>query len=170
MDCLARCYEKYGVILLNLIYKYVKCHHDSEEILQGVFEKLCNKKVLIDPDVSSARLYLMKTAKHLALDHLRKHAWENRNMIHTNIDIMSDERYELTSLEDAVLEGEVLSTMHDALNSLPENEKRILINNIALGKSLKSIAAEQGLSTYKTAKALRNALCALKTTLRDYSD
>jgi RNA polymerase sigma-70 factor (ECF subfamily) len=167
---LALCYEKYGVVLFNLIFKYVKCRDDSEEILQEVFEKLCSKKVAVDPEVSSARLFLMKTAKNLALDHIRKYKWESKNIINANIDIISDNRYELKSLEDAVLEGEVLSTMHDVLNSLPEKEKQILIDKITRGRSLKSIAAERGISLYKTTRALQNALGTLNKALRDFSD
>lgn len=64
------CFEKYNKIVIRRAYLIVKNQEEAEDICQEVFCRLEEKR----PEIAwiNPKAWLLQSAKHLALDHLRK--------------------------------------------------------------------------------------------------
>ena len=167
-DSLAECYRMYRNTLLSVIGNYVANRHHAEEILQDLFLKLHEHGTHLDPSHETTRGYLVVAARHLAYDHLKSRRWESRNVVHMNMDIVELDTQTLCDLEEAVVEGEILSTLHDILETLPVDEKKIFIRKNVLGHTLLDISKDMGITLFKAKRALDRALHSLRAGLKDY--
>ncbi len=167
-DSLAECYRMYRNTLLSVIGNYVANRHHAEEILQDLFLKLHEHGTHLDPSHETTRGYLVVAARHLAYDHLKSRRWESRNVVHMNMDIVELDARTLHSLEDAVVDGEILSTLSEILETLPDDEKKIFIRKNVLGHTLREISKDMGITLFKVRRALDRALHRLRDGLKDY--
>ena len=168
---IAECYRRHGKALTRVIGYHVDNPHLAEELLHDLFLKLFEKGVDLDPDLSTTRNYLLVIARNHAYDFLKKQRWESKNVVHMNMDTLELEASTLQDLEEAVVSGEIISTLHDTLGALPDDEREIYIRKTFRGHTVLTISRETGLSVFKVNMALRRATRALRSKLRDfYSD
>ena len=85
-----------------------------------------------------------------------------------NMDIVELDARTLHSLEDAVVDGEILSTLSEILETLPDDEKKIFIRKNVLGHTLREISKDMGITLFKVRRALDRALHRLRDGLKDY--
>ena len=168
-DGIAECYRRHGKALLRVIGCHVDNPHLAEELLQDLLLKLYEKNVNLDPDLPTTRNYLMIIARNHSYDFLKKYRWESKHVVNMNIDTLEIEASTLQDLEEAVVRGEIISTLHDTLDALSGEDREIYIRKTFRGRTTLEIARETGLSVFKVNTALRRATLALRAKLRDFN-
>lgn len=167
-DGISECYRRHGKALLRAIGRHVDNPHLAEELLHDLLLKLFEKNIDLDPEQPTTRNYLMVSARNHAFDYLKKQRWESNNVVNMNMDTLEIKDTTFQDLEEAVVRGEIISTLHDTLAALPDEEREIFIRKSFQGHTALSISRETGLSVFKVNMALRRATRALRDELRDF--
>lgn len=125
-------------------------HHDAEDLVSQVFEKVYGKIQTFDESKASLSTWIYTITRNTVTDYYR-----NRR-IHTSY----DEVYELPAPEK---DRDMLDTLADALMILKERERDLILLHYYKGLTLKEVADKMGMS-YINAKVIhKKALCGLKT-------
>jgi len=160
-DRVAECYSRYGDTLLRVIGGLVENRHQAEEILQDLFLKLYERRFNLDPLASTTRSYLITAARNQVFDHLRKNRHEIRNVTNADMDALEIEDFG-AGLEESYIEGEVISTLREVLDLLPELERTVFIRRKLMEHTVPAIAADTGLSIYRVNGVVRRVEHVLK--------
>ena len=123
-------YEKNfrGVILL--ILKYVNDYHIAEDLAQECFLRVFERFHNSDLCLESAKNYLYKSAKHAAIDYKRKSARDAVRDQKAFVDLKELHHDFYEKVENYVIEGEVVSTVHDVLSEFPDRARQIIIDRV----------------------------------------
>ena len=125
-------------------------HHDAEDLVSQVFEKVYGKIHTFDESKASLSTWIYTITRNTVTDYYR-----NRR-IHTSY----DEVYELPAPEK---DRDMLDTLADALMILKERERDLIMLHYYMGLTLKEVADKMGMS-YINAKVIhKKALSGLKT-------
>ena len=125
-------------------------HHDAEDLVSQVFEKVYGKIHTFDESKASLSTWIYTITRNTVTDYYR-----NRR-IHTSY----DEVYELPAPEK---DRDMLDTLADALMILKERERDLILLHYYKGLTLKEVADKMGMS-YINAKVIhKKALSGLKT-------
>ena len=128
----------------------VENHYDAEDLVSQVFEKVYGKLHTFDESKASLSTWIYTITRNTVTDYYRIH----RN--HASY----DEAYELPVPEQ---DRDVLDTLADALMTLKERERDLILLHYYKGLTLKEVADKMGMS-YINAKVIhKKALSGLKT-------
>ena len=140
--------KRYGSQLFGFIKSKVGLVEDAEDILQDVWYQYSN---LANPEeILSVSGWLYRVAKNRIIDRSRK----QKNLLLDDL-VYEGEEGEL-SLKDVLLSNdtddveifmfqeEFWNTLQIALEELPENQRRVFIQNELEDKTLREIAEEEG--------------------------
>lgn len=149
-------YERYWKKLYNEAYKRINDSSDSEEIVQDVFVDLWNKRG--SRHIENLRGYLLGAVRYqvFAIYHKRK----NLPAFEEPLDYMA------LSSDDAdsnFLRDELLSSIHDWLETQPEKRREIFRLRFLEGLSTLEIAEQLGISR----KTVQNQLNTSQQSLRE---
>ena len=126
-------------------------HHDAEEVTSAVFLKVVQKADSYDPQKASLSTWVYTITRNTVTDHFRT----RRDMVGFE-DYMADETYASAMTDDA------LESLADALLTLKEKERDLLVLHYYTGHTLKTVAEMMGMS-YINAKVIhKKALAALR--------
>ena len=124
--------------------------HDVEDLVSAVFMKIVQKLDSYDPAKASVSTWVYTIARNTVTDYYRT------RRIHTSY----DEVYELPAPEK---DRDVLDTLADALMTLKERERDLILLHYYKGLTLKEVADKMGMS-YINAKVIhKKAISGLKT-------
>jgi len=124
-------------------------HHDAEDLVSQVFEKVYGKIHTFDESKASLSTWIYTITRNTVTDYYRT------RRIHTSY----DEVYELPAPEK---DRDMLDTLADALMILKERERDLILLHYYKGLTLKEVADKMGMS-YINAKVIhKKALSALK--------
>ena len=125
-------------------------HHDAEDLVSQVFEKVYGKIHTFDESKASLSTWIYTITRNTVTDYYRT------RRIHTSY----DEVYELPAPEK---DRDVLDALADALMILKERERDLIMLHYYKGLTLKEVADKMGMS-YMNAKVIhKKALSGLKT-------
>lgn len=125
-------------------------HHDAEDLVSQVFEKVYSKIHTFDETKASLSTWIYTITRNTVTDHYRT------RHIHASY----DEAYELPAPET---DRDVLDTLADALLTLKERERDLILLHYYKGLTLKEVAEQMGMS-YINAKVIhKKALSGLRT-------
>lgn len=125
-------------------------HHDAEDLVSQVFEKVYGKIHTFDESKASLSTWIYTITRNTVTDYYRT------RRIHTSY----DEVYELPAPEK---DRDMLDTLADALMILKERERDLILLHYYKGLTLKEVADKMGMS-YINAKVIhKKALSGLKT-------
>ncbi len=167
-DCVAECYSRYGRTLLKIIDSKIQNLQIAEDILHDLFLKLYRNEIEIDPTGDRTKGYLITAAINHVKDYFRYIDKENAHVMNADFETLDPDLYPAPSLEDLYIEGEVISTLCEAIESLSDEERIIYLRYHILNHQIKDITADLGISEYKMRKALRRVFLLLKDRLREY--
>lgn len=141
-------YDKYHQYLYVLAERYLKNSEIAEEIVQQVFVKLWETTENINIRIN-LKNYLYTMTKNLILNTFR----DNKEIIslsyeRAQIDLKDENADFLKMLEDSQL----ISMLHEGINSLPPRKREICLKKISENKSNQQIAKEMHISV-NTVKA-----------------
>lgn len=164
----AECYSRYGSTLLKIIDSKIQNPHIAEDILHDLFLKIHRNELEIDPLSERTRGYLITAAKNSVRDYFRRTDFENANVLNVDFETLDPDLYPTPSLEELYIEGEVISTLCDTIESLNADERAIFLRYHLLKHQIKDITADFGISEYRMRKMLRRISSLLKDRLREY--
>jgi len=158
--------ENYSYLLKYLLLLV----HDfdiAEDLTHDIFVKIFKSRNAL---ISGRHLrnYLKKSAKNMAIDHLRKQAREeakNKKII-TELKDYNEAFY--LSLENSAIEGEVMSTVQDILESFNERSRKIFISRIINNKTRKEVSEEENTSSYNIKRIENEILYKLREKLKQF--
>ena len=119
---------RYADDVLNYVRRFVKDHHEAEDITQTVFAKVMKAIGRYEPREVPFQAWILRVARNAALDHLR-----SRRAIPCEEVRATDESHENTGTER-------LRSLRDALDRLPDQQREVLILRHIAGLSPGEIA------------------------------
>ncbi|HNR88952.1 MAG TPA: sigma-70 family RNA polymerase sigma factor [Spirochaetota bacterium] len=163
---IAACYARHSNAVLDFLSRFLRDRHAAEDLTQETFIRLLNRKEALDPDHPTALSYLLTIARHIACDHLRHQGVERRYQTMLQMEeVTLNERF-FNDVADAHLEGEVISTMHDAIDSMPPRARSLILGKFYQRKKNNRLMRELGISNFILQRTLREAMTALRELLR----
>ncbi len=150
-------YQRYSVRILQKLIKLVKEEEVAKELLQDIFLKIWEKRKFLDPEKCFAA-YLFRITENLVADFFRRVAYERKLMTH--LISVSSELYNHT--EEVMNYKEVKEILHQALEALPPQRKKIYTLCKIEGKSYEEAGALLGISSGTVNDHMVKATRALK--------
>lgn len=153
-------YEHFGARLYGYIFSLVRSPLDSEEILNGLFMKIAQKRENIKKAVNM-RVYLFTMARNMAYEMFRKRRSQK--------DLLSEYTVYLTC-EDNVhkWEDQELAAVRKAVDELSEEQREVVILKIFEGMTFDEIAQLMRISQNTAASRYRYALEKLRGQLKGF--
>jgi len=144
-------YLAYHAKVFAYIREKVKNHHDAEDLVSLVFEKVYGKLHTFDENKASLSTWIYTIARNTVVDYYRTHRLHMGYDDAIGIDSVASHN-----------SGDILEELADALTALKERERDLIILHYYSGYTLKEVAQRMGMS-YINAKVIhKKALSALK--------
>ena len=149
-------YRDYHERVCGYIRSRINDMQDAEDIASSVFVKVFEKLDSFDESRASLSTWIYTIARNTLTDYYRT----KKQFVE-----LTEAQESGFSVEDEICNEEMLERLADALESLPERERNIVILRYYSGRTLKEIAGRLGIS-YSHVKTLQNkALAKLKILL-----
>ncbi len=150
-------YNVYREKVERYIRSHVRNEHDRADIVQQVFLNAISALKDYDPEKASISTWLYAITRNAVIDYYR-------SLEKTPLSA-DDNELQLLSQEEKPLSEETLEALADALEQLPERERKIIVLRFYGGYSAKETAEKLGLSyanvrflQYNAIKKLRKLL------------
>lgn len=141
-----------------LVRRRVGCRATAADLVQDLFLRFWKRPQAPVEELGS---YLLRSARNLAIDHLRGEDSRGRTLSA----LLPDEDDAQPSPEQAVEAGAELDLIEDALRQLPERTRQIFLLSRVHGRTYGEIATAMGLSQSAVEKHMMRALDACKASL-----
>jgi len=134
----------------------------SRELAHDVFTKIYERRYKLNPDCMKTRNYIYKAARHKAYDYIKKEIIEEEKLKQIYFeDVVFDKNF-YEDIEDTYIEGEVISTLNDAINSFPDKKKDVFIEKIFHNKRDNEISRNTNVTVYFVKKIQKEISLELK--------
>jgi len=165
--------EKYKQPVINLIYRTLPDAAEAEDLAQNVFLQAYKAA---DRYRVSAKFstWLFTIARNLCLNEIRRrsrHPADSLDVTHPDDDDQPLRQYEdtrLTAPPDALLQGELVEKVEQALAALPENQRTAILLCREEELSYEEIAEVLGCSLSATKSLIHRGRETLKQKLKPY--
>ena len=125
--------------------------HDVEDLVSAVFMKIVQKLDSYDPEKASVSTWVYTITRNTVTDFFRT----RRDMVGFE-DYMADETYSSAMTDDT------LELLADALLTLKEKERDLIVLHYYMGHTLKTVAEMMGMSYINAKVVHKKALAALR--------
>ncbi|HOP63891.1 MAG TPA: sigma-70 family RNA polymerase sigma factor [Spirochaetota bacterium] len=160
-------YEEYFSYLVKYLLTIVHDFSSAEDIAHDVFLRIYKNRKIPPSDLARCKSYMIKSAKNMAIDYLRKQKRDERKM--RRVIPEWDEKTDLSdNIENIVIEGCIISTVNEVLSDFPERNRKIFIEGVIENRCLNNLSAKGGLSRYKVRRIQTEIVYRLKEKLKDY--
>ena len=160
-------YDKNYMYLVKYLFLLVNDFSIAEDLAHDIFLRVYRSKN-IDINGLKFRNYIKKAARNIVIDHLKRSARneaKNRKMIPVLKEL--DEAIYF-SLEDCIIEGDVISTVQDVLDEFSEKNRKIFVSRILEQKSLKKVSEEEKISSHVVKRVENEILYTLRKKLKHF--
>ena len=160
-------YDKNYRFLLKYLFFLVNDICIAEDLVHDIFVRLYSSKNdnIANPKIKN---YIKKAARNIVIDHLKRLSRDEakrRRMIPV-LEELSETIY--ASLEDSVIDGYVISTVHDILEEFSDKNKKIFISRMLEQKTRKQVSEEEDVSRYAVKRIEDEILKILRKKLKQY--
>lgn len=139
--------------------RWVACRATAADLLQELFIRLWRRK---DVQVEDLRQYMMRSARNLAIDHLRS----QRSRLRSESALLPEQMVGAPStVEDGHQADHDLHQVDAALRTLPERTRHVFLLNRIHGQSYNDIADALRISASAVEKHMMRALQACKDSI-----
>ena len=160
-------YNNNYTYLVKYLFLLVHDFNVAEDLAHDIFFRIYKSRTM-DMTAGKIRNYLRVSAKNIAIDHLRKISREEAKNKKIIPEIKKLDEILYLNLENSIIEGEVLTTVHDVLEHYPEKNRKIFISRIFEYKSRKQVSEEEEISSHNVMKIVNEILHQLRQKLKDY--
>ncbi|WP_165668908.1 RNA polymerase sigma factor [Metapseudomonas otitidis] len=144
-----------------LVNRRVRCRATAADLVQELFLRFWRRA---DAQVEDLATYLLRSARNMAIDHLRSEGSRSR----TEAGLLAEQHLpEPAAPEAALAAGHDLRHVQAALRALPERTRHIFLLNRIHGRTYGEIAQAMGLSQSAVEKHMMRALEACKASLTE---
>jgi RNA polymerase sigma-70 factor (family 1) len=120
-EALEALYDRYEKILFSFIMRFTNDAGLTEEIIQDLFIKLWSQKAKYDSAKGKFSSWLLTLARNASIDNLRKKKKE--------VELMEQDQHQqedLHNTERSIIQKEENDTLHQAVQSLPKDQQKIV--------------------------------------------
>lgn len=128
-------YNEYHVALYRRLLKLVQLEVIAEELLQDLFIRIWQKRILIDPE-QSFKAYLYRIAEHIVADHYRKLARQVKLERDTDVQLMDLKE----ANEETFFSIHAEKIINEAIEQLPAQQQKIFRWCKIEGKSYEEVS------------------------------
>ncbi len=162
------CYTRHYYRIVKYLLGYIRSWETAEDIVQEMFVRLYEKKRRLDPESPTIKNYLFSIARNAVLDHMKHEsmAAEKYSEVHFEEVSINDQFY--SDVENFVIDGEVVSTLHDTMNSFPSAEQKILMERLYDNRRRSRVCADNKISYYRVRMIEENFIDELRQKLQPY--
>lgn len=157
VDAFRTIYNLYCSDLLKFAFHFLKNKEEAEEVVQDIFLKIWDKKVLID-EKHSFNGFVFIIAKRVILNKIRA------KVKIRNVEIVSEHNTTKQNAQDLLVYKELQMLSDRAISTLPEKRRQIFIMSRKQGLSNKEIATHLGISD----KTVENQIGLALKSIREY--
>ena len=160
-------YSENYLFLVKYLYKLVHDLNLAEDFSHDIFLRIYkSRKTVITGE--NLRNYLKKSARNISIDHFRKTARDEEKTKRIIPELKEFDETFYLSVENFVIEGEVLSTVNDVLDKFPERKREIFKARILEQKTRRQVSEEEKISSYNIKKIENAILFKLREKLKQY--
>ncbi len=161
-------YNKYNAKIAHYIYRYFSKNDFSDDVAQDLFLKMLEKQFSLYLDSEETLPYLKTMAKNIAYDYIRRKRAEEIKLKELQIEEMNCDRHFYKQLDELYIEGEVISTVHDTINSFPEEEQTVIEERLFKDSKPGMVKEKTNISRHKIHKIENELKHELEKKLKQY--
>lgn len=150
IDALSDIYDSIGKQIYFIAYSVLKNHHDAEDVLQEVLCEIVKCAHTYKP-MSNARAWILSIARNQALKYRRD------KKTHLSFDDLENDiqlSYDISFISNL--------TLFDALRSLSDDEKQVVMLHVESGLKFREISDLMGITSEAAQKRYQRAIKKLK--------
>jgi RNA polymerase sigma factor (sigma-70 family) len=169
MNSLELLINRYRKQVYTYIFILVKNQHLAEDIFQDTFIKVIKS---LDggkyQDNGKFLAWVLRIAHNLVIDHYRKERQLNTSSREDfGLDILNSRKYAVKPAEDSMIDRQIRKDIRGLIDSLPEEQKEVLILRQYCELSFKEIADHTNVSINTALGRMRYALINLRRMVKD---
>jgi len=153
-------YQDYHEKVLHMIYSKVCDRTLAEDLTEDVFVKVYSKLDSFDDTKASVSTWIYRIAQNTVIDYYRVRK--------INSEVPEDLTQE-GEIDDELLNDEMMESLANALEQLPERDRNLIILHYYKNMTLKDAAAAVGMS-YSNAKLVHNKSIVMLKRYMDIED
>ncbi len=150
-DALMALYRRYRLRIFALVLRILQDRCTAEEVLQDLFQRLWDHPEKYDSSKGELLSWLLTVARNISLDHKRKESRRASFYVYPDVET----QVELASLTERRLDAETIHSVRQVLDTLPEEQRRVL-----------ELSYFEGLTHPELADTLGESLGTVKTRIR----
>jgi RNA polymerase sigma factor (sigma-70 family) len=155
-EAFAEIVRRYAGVVYATSYRVVQDRGRAEDVAQEVFFKLLRKPHSVSQSLGG---WLHQCATRLALDDVRSETARRKREANRRIELPDEDTQAQTW-------AELSPHVDEALSTLPEELRELLVSHFLQGKSQNAIAVETRTSPATISRRMRDAVTALRAELR----
>ena len=140
-------YEKNYIYLVKYLFILVNDFGIAEDLAHDIFLRVYRSKN-VAMNSPKFRNYIRKAARNIFIDYLKRSARSEAKKRKIIPVLKEIDQATYAGLESGVIEGEVISTVHDVLDEFPEKNRKIFISRMFEQKTRKQVSEEEKISAY----------------------
>ena len=169
MNSLELLINRYRKQVYTYIFLLVKNQHLAEDIFQDTFIKVIKS---LDggkyQDNGKFLAWVLRIAHNLVIDHYRKERQLNATSREDfGLDILNSRKYAVKPAEDDIIDRQIRKDIRGLIDSLPEEQKEVLILRQYCELSFKEIADHTNVSINTALGRMRYALINLRRMVKE---
>lgn len=159
-------YKNHHQFVVIMIYRRILDIHLAEEFAHDIFVKIIEGGYIVNIPSCLQRKYLSRCIRNLLSDYYRVNN-SNHHESYTDNMLVAHNRTKTT--ENCFLEGEIMSTLHDALDKkMTDQEMYIIRKKYFENENITTICKKTKLSRYRFRRILRKATDKVRDELTPY--
>jgi len=163
-----KCYSYYYPRILIFSYKILRNHAIAEEITQDVFLKFYEIIDKVEQKEKKVKNLLYTIARHKCYDYHRKEMADIKKLKKKKIQQKAFDKKFQYDLENSYIEGEIISTTNDIINSFPAKEKEIFVDIFFNKKSESKVCKNKQISAHQLRKIKKELKSEIRNKLSPY--
>ena len=169
MNSLELLINRYRKQVYTYIFLLVKKQHLAEDIFQDTFIKVIKS---LDggkyQDNGKFLAWVLRIAHNLVIDHYRKERQLNSTSREDfGLDILNSQKYAVKPAEDSMIDRQIRKDIRSLIDTLPEEQKEVLILRQYCELSFKEIADHTNVSINTALGRMRYALINLRRMVKE---
>jgi RNA polymerase sigma-70 factor (ECF subfamily) len=155
-------FRKYYAPLCHFSRKYVKDKDDCEEIVQGFFMKIWDKRGDLDI-TTSVKNYLLSSIRNRCLNYIK----HEKIKLGYQAEVMKNPNGQIDTT-NFIMEVDLIERIDQSIASLPARRREIFVMSREQGLKYREIADQLGISIKTVETQMGQALKELRENLKEY--